>query len=103
MRPTDLIAACQMFLVPVSILFGALALSGTLLLRILISLIGVVTSGVWLYRVWFWPGLAPIDRNTVLILAGVFTVAWFVMLASNALTWFQERRPRRASVLQRAA
>jgi hypothetical protein len=103
MRPTDLIAACQMFLVPASILFGALALAGTPPLRILISLMGVVTSGVWLYRVWFWPGLSQLDRNTVLILAGSFTVAWFSLLASHALTWYRERRPRRASVLQRAA
>ena len=102
MRPTELIAACQMFLVPVSILFGALALSGTQPLRIVISLMGVVTSGVWFYRVWFWAGLAQIDRNTVLILAGVFTLAWLAMLASNALTWYRERRPRRP-VLQRAA
>jgi hypothetical protein len=103
MRPTELIAACQMFLVPASILFGALALAGTLPLRILISLMGVVTSGVWFYRVWFWAGLAQIDRNTVLILAGVFTVAWFSLLVSHAVTWYRERRPRRSSVLQRAA
>jgi hypothetical protein len=99
----ELIAACQMFLVPASILFGALALAGTLTLRIVISLMGVVTSGVWFYRVWFWGGLATIDRDTVLILAGVFTVTWFALFASQALAWFRQRGPRRASVLQRAA
>jgi len=103
MRPTELIAACQMFLVPASILFGALAMAGTQPLRTLISLLGVVSSGVWFYRVWFWPGLAQIDRNTALALAGVFAVGWFAALASHALIWFRETRPRRSSVLQRAA
>ena len=103
MRPIELIAACQMFLVPASILFGALALAGTPPLRILISLMGAVTSGVWFYRLWYWAGLSQIDRNTVLILAGAFTVAWIAMLASHAFSWYRERRPRRSSVLQRAA
>jgi hypothetical protein len=102
MRPYELIAACQMFLVPASILFGALAMAGTQPLRTLISMMGLVTSGLWFYRVWFWSGLSLIDRNTALALAGVFSVGWFAALASHALIWYRESRPRR-SVLQRAA
>jgi hypothetical protein len=103
MRPMELIAACQMFLVPAAILFGALALAGTQPLKALVSLLGLATSGIWFYRLWFWPGLALIDRNTVLALAGVFAVAWFAAFVSHAVIWFRERRPRRSSVLQRAA
>ena len=96
MKPVELIAACQMFLVPVSILFGALALAPTPPLRVLISLIGLVTSGVWLYRLWFWTGLALIDRNTTLALAGAFALAWLVALVAQLAVW--RRQPRRGSV-----
>jgi hypothetical protein len=103
MRPMELIAACQMFLVPAAILFGALALASTTPLKTLISLLGLVTSGILFYRLWWWTGLSLIDRNTVLALAGVFAAAWFVSLASHAVLLFRERRPRRSAVLQRAA
>jgi hypothetical protein len=96
-RPMELIAACQMFLVPGSILFGALALANTQPLKTLISVMGLVTSGVWFYRVWFWPGLSPIDRNTVLTLAGVFAVGWLVATLGNAAFWLRQRRPRGGS------
>jgi hypothetical protein len=103
MRPMELIAACQMFLVPASILFGALALASSDQLKTLISVMGLVTSGVWCYRLWFWTGISPIDRNTTLVLAGVFTVAWLTMAVTNGLGWLKKRRPRSGSVLQRAA
>jgi hypothetical protein len=103
MRPMELIAACQMFLVPASILFGALALASTEQLKTLISLMGLVTSGVWFYRLWFWTGISPIDRNTTLALAGVFTLAWLAMAVTNGLVWLRKKRPRSGSVLQRAA
>jgi hypothetical protein len=93
----ELIAACQMFLVPGSILFGALALANTQPLKTLISVMGLVTSGVWFYRVWFWSGLTQMDRNTALTLAGVFAVAWLVAMVGNAALWFRHSRPRRGS------
>jgi len=96
MKPVELIAACQMFLVPVSVLFGALALASTTALRMLISLIGLVTSGVWLYRLWFWTGLAVIDRNTTLALAAAFALAWLGALVAQVVLW--RRQPRRPSV-----
>ena len=103
MRPMELIAACQMFLVPASILFGALALATTQPMRVLISLLGLGVSGVLLYRLWFWPGLSLIDRNTVLALAGVFAAGWLTSLVGHAVILVRERRPRRSPVLQRAA
>jgi uncharacterized membrane protein YGL010W len=92
MKPMELIAVCQMFLVPVSILFGALALAAGPSLKTLISLLGLITSGVWFYRLWFWPGIAIIDRNTVLALAGVFAVAWLMVFAGHAVA-LARRRP----------
>jgi hypothetical protein len=84
MKPMELIATCEMFLVPASILFGALALAPSSSLKTLISLLGLITSGVWFYRLWFWTGIAIIDRNTVLALAGVFAVAWLIAFAGQA-------------------
>ena len=91
MKPMELIAACQMFLVPASILFAALALAPSAPLRALISLVGVATCGLWLYRIWFWTGLALIDRNTVLALAGAFAAAYLIALVAQVLVW--ARRP----------
>ena len=94
MKPMELIAMCQMFLVPASILFGAVALAASPPLKTLISAIGLITSGVWFYRLWFWTGLAPIDRNTVLALAGVFAAGWLIALVAHILAW-QRPQPRR--------
>ena len=96
MKPIELIAACQMFLVPASILFGALALTTAQPLRALISVVGLATAGIWLYRLWFWTGIAPIDRNTVLALAGVFAIAWLIALIAYVSAWM--RQPRRGSI-----
>jgi hypothetical protein len=91
MKPMELIAVCQMFLVPASILFGALALTSSAPLRALISLVGLAACGVWLYRLWFWTGLAIIDRNTVLALAGAFAAAYLISLIAQVLVWLRRR------------
>jgi hypothetical protein len=59
--PLALLAACQMFLVPASILFGALGVATTEPLKTAISLMGLATSAVWFSRVWLWTGLEEID------------------------------------------
>jgi hypothetical protein len=81
-----------MFLVPASILFGALALATSPPLKALVSLIGLATSGVWFYRIWFWTGLAVIDRNTALALAGVFAAAWLIALVGHVVGWVRPTR-----------
>jgi hypothetical protein len=60
-----LISACQMFLVPVSILFGALGVAQKHQLKTLISAMGVLTSIIWFNRALAWEFLAPVDRGTV--------------------------------------
>ena len=98
MKPMELIAACQMFLVPTSILFGALGLATALPLKMLISLIGLATSGLWFYRLWFWTGLAVIDRNATLGLAGAFALAWLVALLAYVSVWMRQGRRRGPAV-----
>ena len=60
-----LICACMMFLVPAT-------------LFMLVCLLGVATTGIWLYRIWWWTSLSLIDRRTALGLAGMFACAWLV-------------------------
>ncbi|WP_315834654.1 hypothetical protein [Bradyrhizobium prioriisuperbiae] len=75
-----LIAACQMFLVPATILFGALGVANTRGLKLLVCFMGVATTGLWLYRVWFWSGLSIMDRRVALGLAGLYALAWVFTL-----------------------
>ncbi|MEW6640568.1 MAG: hypothetical protein AB1586_08670 [Pseudomonadota bacterium] len=75
-----LIAACQMFLVPTTLLFGALGVANTRGLKLLICLLGVATSGLWLYRIWYWATLSIMDRRTALGLSGLYALAWIFTL-----------------------
>ncbi len=85
--PTDLINACQMFLVPCAILFAALGVAPTEQLKTLISVMGTATSGIWVFRIWLWSGLFPMDRYTTLALATIFLVAWVMSLIVHARLW----------------
>ena len=75
-----LISACQLFLIPATLLFGALGVANTRGLKFLVCLLGVATTGLLLYRVWYWTGLSLIDRRTALGLAGLFAFAWVITL-----------------------
>lgn len=81
-----------MFLVPASILFGALGVATTELLKTGISAMGLATSAVWFIRVWLWTGLEEIDRITILVLAGIFVAAWFCTLVTHIRLWIVEYR-----------
>jgi hypothetical protein len=70
----------MMFLVPATLLFGALGVANSSFLKMLVCLLGVATTGLWLYRIWWWTSLYLIDRKTALGLAGVFACAWLVTL-----------------------
>jgi len=75
-----LISACQMFLIPATILFAAVGVPNGQGLKLLICLMGVATTGLWAYRVWYWAGLSVIDRRTALALAGMYALAWIFTL-----------------------
>jgi hypothetical protein len=69
-----LISACTMFLVRANAFvrrFGRREL-------ILSQGVGVATTGIWLYRIWWWTSLSLVDRRTALGLAGMFAYAWLV-------------------------
>lgn len=73
-----LISACMLFLVPATLLFGALGVANSSFLKMLVCLLGVATSGLWLYRIWWWTSLSLIDRRTALGLAGMYAGAWLL-------------------------
>ena len=68
-----LISTCQLFLIPATLLFGALGVANTRLLKLIVCALGLLTAGLWLYRVWLWTGLSLIDRRTALGLSGQVT------------------------------
>jgi hypothetical protein len=75
-----LISACQMFLIPATLLFAAVGVANSRGIKLLICLLGVTTAGLWIYRVWYWSGLSLLDRRTALGLAGLYGLAWIFTL-----------------------
>ena len=73
-----LISACTMFLGRATLLFGALGVAHSSFLKMVVCLLGMATTGLWLYRVWWWTSLSLMDRRTGLALAGMFAFAWVV-------------------------
>jgi hypothetical protein len=81
-----LISACTMFLVPATLLFGALGVANSSFLKMLVCLLGVATTGIWL-----WTGLSLFDRRTPLGLAGMFACAWLVTFLVQLKNVFSSR------------
>lgn len=88
----QLVAVCQMFLVPVSVLFTALGVARTEALKSGISAIGLVISLVWVFRIWIWEGISFNDWITALLLALVFLIASVVSIWVHCFAWQQERQ-----------
>jgi hypothetical protein len=86
-----LISACTMFLIPATLLFGALGVANSSFLKMLVCLLGVATAGIWLYRIWWWTSLSLIDRRTALVLAGVYACAWVVTFLVQLRNVFSSR------------
>lgn len=78
-----LVSACLMFLIPATLLFGAHGVAHGAFSRLLVCLLGFGVAALWLYRIWFWSGLTPVDRHTALGLAGLYGAAWLVTLLAQ--------------------
>jgi hypothetical protein len=87
----QLTAMCQMFLFPASVLMTAIGVAQTAGLKVGISLIGVVLSATWIYRVYAWPDLSAPDWRTAMILASVFGLVSAVSLVIHLLEWHRRR------------
>ena len=85
-----LVAACQMFLVPATILFAALAVATREALKTLLCIIGVLVSTAWLYRLYRWTGLPLADERTAFALAYIFFVAAVIAAVVHSRLWYLE-------------
>jgi hypothetical protein len=86
-----LISACQLFLIPATLLFGALGVANTRGLKFLVCVLGVATTGLLLYRVWYWTGLSLIAPRPALGLAGLYAGAWVITLLVQLKNMFSPR------------
>jgi hypothetical protein len=90
-----LVATCQMFLVPATILFAAVGVANTRFVKLLVCLLGVAVAALWIYRIWLWTGLSPIDRRTGLGIAGLFGICWVLTLLHQVKSMFTGGYDRR--------
>jgi hypothetical protein len=84
----SLISTCQLFLVPLTILFAAVGVANTRFVKLLVCLLGVALAALWLYRIWLWTGLSLIDRRTGLGLGGMFALCWMLTLLHQVKSSF---------------
>jgi hypothetical protein len=76
----DVSAACQMFLIPSTIMFAALANAGTEGLKVGIGLVGLATALIWLSRLGRWTtDIKAADRSAAMALSRLFAFAWGVV------------------------
>jgi hypothetical protein len=90
-----LVATCQMFLVPATILFAAVGVANTRFVKLLVCLLGVAIAALWIYRIWLWTGLSLIDRRTGLGIAGLFGICWVLTLLHQLKSMFTGGYDRR--------
>jgi|SRR6516164_4071228 len=88
----ELSAACQMFIIPMMILFVALAVATTEELKALLAAMVLGISILFFVRVWIWRGLLLIaDKYTALGLALVFLVAALISVFVHGRQWGRRR------------
>ena len=90
-----LVATCQMFLVPATILFAAVGVANTRFVKLLVCLLGVAITALWIYRIWLWTGLSLIDRRTGIGIAGLFGFCWVLTLLHQVKSMFSGGHDRR--------
>ena len=87
-----LVAACQMFLIPATILVAALAAATTEALKTLLCLMGVVVSVAWVDRLYSWEKLSVPDARAAYTLALLFLIASLVAGLVHLRLWHKEWR-----------
>ena len=98
----ELISACQMFLVPSTIMFAALGIAGSEGLKSLICGAGLCTSSIWFWTInrWNTPDIflawPQADTAPLWWLALFFTLAWIGCLIVHLLNgyWYGWERQK---------
>jgi hypothetical protein len=83
-----LVSTCQMFLVPLTILFAAVGVANTRFVKLLVCALGVAIAALWIWRIWLWTGLSLVDRRTGIGLAGGFALCWVLTLLHQIKSMF---------------
>jgi hypothetical protein len=91
----SLIATCQLFLIPLTILFAAVGVANARFVKLLVCVLATALAALWLYRVWLWTGLSVIDRRTGLGLSGGFALCWVLTLLHQIRSSFSGGYERR--------
>ena len=91
MKP-ELIAACQMFLAPTTILLTALGLAKTQGLKVGISVVGLAIAIVWLCVAVSWPALSNLEQNAAFALAAISGIVWLLSAIIHGLTTIGAKR-----------
>jgi hypothetical protein len=81
----NVIDECQMFLVPATILFGALGLASTDPLKALLSAMGLLIAAIWCYRGIQWSETK--DKITSAGLAAIFVVGGAISTLVHLYNW----------------
>jgi hypothetical protein len=76
----SLIATCQLFLIPLTILFAAVGVANARFVKLLVCLLATALAALWAYRIWTWTGLSMLDRRTGLGMSGGFALCWVLTL-----------------------
>ena len=88
---SELVAACQMFMVPLTILFAALGVSSTHGLKAGISLVGCATSVVWALAIAYWPQTTPLEQWCLTALAAIFAIVMLISFVYHFLRYGTSR------------
>jgi hypothetical protein len=91
MKP-ELIAACQMFLAPTTVLFAALGLAKTEGLKAGVSAVGLSIAVVWFIVVMWWPNLTGLERYATIALATLSGAIWVLSFLIHGLTSVGEKK-----------
>lgn len=87
----DTSAACQMFLIPNTILFAGLGTGPTEPLKVAICAMGLLSAAVWVYVVGKWKTGRKIDLTVATFLSRLFALAWAALLVVHIIrlysTW----------------
>jgi len=87
----QLVAASQMFIIPISILFVALGVARTEALKTLVSALSVGVSVIWVCRIARWAGFLSVgDKYVGLGLAIICLVATIISLVVHGSLWWPE-------------
>ncbi len=84
----SLIAVCQLFLIPLTILFAAVGVANSRFVKLLVCLLATGLAALWLYRLYLWTGLSVIDRRTGYGLSGGFALCWALTLLHQVKSMF---------------